>query len=73
VHCTRCGKANPKMTRPPFRNAQGQLIFEKICAPCWKEWLGMGTKVINELRLPMNEPEAQKVYDRHMLEFLGLQ
>lgn len=73
VLCARCGKANPRLPRPPFRNAQGQLILEKICVPCWKEWLGMGTKVINELRLPMNEPEAQKVYEKHMLEFLGLQ
>jgi Fe-S cluster biosynthesis and repair protein YggX len=73
VLCTRCGRVNPKLPRPPFRNAQGQLILEKICAPCWKEWVAMGTKVINELRLPMNEPEAQKVYDKHMMEFLGLQ
>lgn len=73
VLCARCGKVNPKLPKPPFRNAQGQLIFAKICAPCWKEWVGMGTKVINELRLPMNEPEAQKAYEKHMLEFLGLQ
>jgi Fe-S cluster biosynthesis and repair protein YggX len=32
----------------------------------------MGTKVINELRLPMNDPQAQKIYEQHMVEFLGL-
>lgn len=73
VLCARCGQAGPKLPRPPFRNAQGQLIYEKICANCWREWIAMGTKVINELRLPMNDPEAQKIYDRHMMEFLGLQ
>ncbi len=72
VLCSHCGQAGPKLPRPPFRNAQGQLIYEKICANCWREWIAMGTKVINELRLPMNEPEAQKVYDKHMYEFLNL-
>ena len=32
----------------------------------------MGTKVINELRLPLNDPQAQKLDDQHMLEFLNL-
>jgi Fe-S cluster biosynthesis and repair protein YggX len=32
----------------------------------------MGTKVINELRLPLADPQAQKMYDQHMLEFLNL-
>jgi Fe-S cluster biosynthesis and repair protein YggX len=32
----------------------------------------MGTKVINELRLAMNEPEAQRIFDQHMFEFLNL-
>jgi len=48
------------------------MIQEKICADCWREWIGMGTKVINELRLPLNDPRAQKEFDRHMYEFLNL-
>lgn len=72
VLCGRCGKVGGKLARPPFRNDQGKLIEAHVCAPCWKEWLEMGTKVINELRLPLNEPEAQRVYERHMLEFLNL-
>lgn len=72
VLCGRCGKVGGKLARPPFRNDQGMLIQKQVCAPCWKEWLEMGTKVINELRLPLNEPEAQRVYERHMLEFLNL-
>ena len=72
IQCNRCGRVMPKMASPPFRNAQGQMIHEKICADCWKEWIGMGTKVINELRLPLNDPAAQKMYDQHMLEFLNL-
>jgi Fe-S cluster biosynthesis and repair protein YggX len=72
VQCHRCGKVKPKMAHPPFSNAQGKIIQEKICADCWREWIGMGTKVINELRLPLSDPRAQKEFDRHMYEFLNL-
>jgi Fe-S cluster biosynthesis and repair protein YggX len=72
ILCNRCGQVRPKQARPPFSNAQGKEIYEKICAPCWREWIGMGTKVINELRLPLSDPQAQKIFDQHMKEFLNL-
>lgn len=72
VLCRRCGMVKKKLASPPFRNAMGQEIFDKICADCWREWIGMGTKVINELRLPLSDPQAQKVFDQHMVEFLNL-
>ena len=72
VLCQRCHRVARKLAKPPFSNAQGREIFEKICAECWREWIPMGTKVINELRLPLNDPQAQKLYDQHMLEFLNL-
>ncbi len=72
VLCNRCGRIGKKLPSPPFSNAQGKEIQEKICAPCWREWIGMGTKVINELRLPLSDPQAQKIFDQHMREFLNL-
>jgi Fe-S cluster biosynthesis and repair protein YggX len=72
VQCSRCGRVMPKMAEPPFRNAQGKLIQDRVCGECWREWIGMGTKVINELRLPLSDPQAQKVFDQHMYEFLNL-
>jgi len=72
VQCKRCGQVKPKLANPPFRNDFGQEIFENICADCWREAIGMGTKVINELRLPMNDPQAHKVWDQHIREFLHL-
>lgn len=72
VLCQRCGKVGPRLPNTPFSNAQGKLIQEKICADCWKEWIGMGTKVINEMRLPLSDPQAQKIFDQHMMEFLNL-
>lgn len=73
VLCKRCGKVKSKLASPPFRNDFGNEIYENICADCWREAIGQGTKVINELRLPMNDPQAHKVWDQHIREFLNLQ
>jgi len=72
VQCHRCGKVARKLPSQPFSNALGKEIWEKICADCWREWIQMGTKVINELRLPLSDPQAQKIFDQHMKEFLNL-
>jgi Fe-S cluster biosynthesis and repair protein YggX len=72
VSCHRCNRIGPRLASPPFSNAQGREIQEKICQPCWREWIAMGTKVINELRLSMVDPEAQRIFDQHMREFLNL-
>jgi Fe-S cluster biosynthesis and repair protein YggX len=73
IVCSRCSQIKPRMANPPFRNKQGELIQAHACAECWQEWIRMGTKVINELRLPLSDPQAGRVYDQHMMEFLNLQ
>lgn len=72
VLCQRCKQVAPRLPAPPFSNAQGKMIYDNTCAACWREWIGMGTKVINELRLPLADPQAQKIFDQHMMEFLNL-
>jgi Fe-S cluster biosynthesis and repair protein YggX len=72
VLCKRCGRVAKKLPKPPMRNAFGQAVFEGTCTDCWKEAIGQGTKVINELRLPLSDPQAQKVWDQHIKEFLNL-
>ena len=72
VQCRRCNQVKSKLPGPPFRNAFGQEIYQNICADCWREAIGFGTKVINELRLPLSDPQAQKMWDQHIREFLNL-
>jgi Fe-S cluster biosynthesis and repair protein YggX len=73
VLCKRCGKVKPRLPGQPMRNDFGKQVYENICADCWRDAIGQGTKVINELRLPMNDPQASKVWDQHIREFLNLQ
>lgn len=68
--CRRCGGQGPALEKRPFKGELGEIILGTVCAGCWREWVGMGTKVINELRLPMYDPQAQELYDQHMKEFL---
>ena len=68
----RTGRVGRRLPKPPLRGPLGQAIYDNVSAESWAEWIGMGTKVINELRLPMSDPQAQKMFDQHMVEFLNL-
>ena len=54
----------------PQRFRQGNL--REHLRNCWKEAIAFGTKVINELRLPLADPQAQKAWDQHIRDFLNL-
>ena len=70
--CKRTGRAGMKLPDPPMRGAVGQWIFQNITAETWHDWMGQGTKVINELRLDLSREEDQLTFDQHMFEFLGI-
>jgi len=71
--CTRCGRPGSQLPKPPFKGPLGRRVFENVCPNCWKEWIGMGTKVINELGLTLSSPAGQQAYDQYMVEFLQLE
>jgi Fe-S cluster biosynthesis and repair protein YggX len=70
--CQRTGRPGSRMEHPPFKGPVGAWIQENISAETWKQWIGQGTKVINELRLDFSRDKDQETYDQHMREFLGI-
>ena len=70
--CRRTGRPGNKLPGPPFRGPIGQWIHENISAETWRDWIGQGTKVINELRLDFSNDKHQEVYDQYMLEWLQI-
>jgi Fe-S cluster biosynthesis and repair protein YggX len=70
--CRRTGRPGSPLDAPPFRGPIGEWIAANISAETWRDWIGQGTKVINELRLDFSRDEDQETYDRHMREFLGI-
>ncbi len=71
--CRRCGRPDGKHDKPPFKGELGRKVHQTVCKPCFREWVAMGTKVINELGLVMADPKAQETYDQYMIEFLQLE
>ena len=70
--CRRTGRPGTKLPSPPIRGAVGQWIGDNISAETWRQWIGQGTKVINELRLDFTRDRDQEIYDQHMREYLGI-
>jgi len=71
--CCRCGRPSGQLEKPPFRGVLGEKIFNHTCSGCWREWIPMGTKVINELGLSLSSQAGQESYDQYMVEFLQLE
>jgi Fe-S cluster biosynthesis and repair protein YggX len=71
--CSRCGRPDDQLPKPPFKGPLGQKIYENVCRNCWREWVPMGTKVINELGLVLSTSIGQQSYDQYMVEFLQLE
>jgi Fe-S cluster biosynthesis and repair protein YggX len=77
VQCTKCGQENPGLQNPPFRAGTkladlGVEIQQKICANCYKDWINMSVKLVNELRLDTTDPRGQEIWLKQMKTFLAL-
>lgn len=70
--CTRTKRPGTQLPRPPFKGKVGAWIYDNISKQTWDEWIGQGTKVINELRLDLSRDEDAQKYDKYMHEFLGI-
>jgi Fe-S cluster biosynthesis and repair protein YggX len=70
--CRRTGRPGTKLPSQPIRGSVGAWIGENISAETWRQWIGQGTKVINELRLDFTRDRDQEIYDQHMREYLGI-
>lgn len=73
VLCRRCGVSKPALPERPFKGPVGEKVLASVCADCWREWIHMGTKVINEFRLNFANPRHGEIYDQYMREFLNLE
>ncbi|MBB6430810.1 Fe(2+)-trafficking protein [Algisphaera agarilytica] len=66
----RAGQPQPRLADPPMRGPVGQFIYDHFGQITWNQWIGQGTKVINELRLDFSNVAHQDLYEQHMLEWL---
>lgn len=77
VQCKKCGLSQPALEKPPFSPTTklgplGKEIQESICAPCYRQWIDMSVKLVNEMRLDMGDPRGQEIWLTQMRAFLNL-
>lgn len=77
VHCARCGLLRPGLGTPPFRpgsplEALGATLQARVCAACYRDWLEMSVKLVNETRLDLTSPAGRLTWTAQMSLFLNL-
>ena len=68
----RTGQPGTRMADPPMKGPLGRFIYDHYSQETWREWIGQGTKVINELRLDFSNEAHQQVYEQQMKEWLQI-
>lgn len=69
VHCAKLGREAEGLDRPPFSGELGQRIYEQVSREAWQLWRGQMTMLVNEYRLNLANPEAQKMLLEQMEQF----
>ena len=72
INCSHLGHEAEGLEAPPFAGPIGQEIFDNVSKEAWAAWLEMQTKIINEYRLDLSEPESRETLMAQMRAFLKL-
>lgn len=73
VFCRKLKQELEGMAFPPFPGPVGQQIFETVAKETWQLWLKEQTMIINENRLSVMDPQAQKFLAEQREKFLDNQ
>lgn len=60
VKCAKLQRELPGLKFKPYNNALGQRIYESVSEQAWKMWTDYAKILLNEYRLNLATPEAQK-------------
>ncbi len=60
VFCVKLQKEAPGLSEPPFDNELGQRIYQNVSKEAWQGWVEQMKMIMNEYRLNLASPDAQK-------------
>lgn len=69
VQCVKLQKEAPGLERIPYPGQLGQRIFDNVSQAAWQDWLEHQTRLINEYRLVLAEPQARTFLAEEMEKF----
>ena len=61
VKCVKLGREAVGMKWKPFEDELGKRLFESVSQEAWQGWLEHSKMLINEYRLDLLSPAAQKM------------
>ena len=61
VKCVKFGKEMPGLDFVPWTGELGKRVYESVSQEAWKMWLEHSKMLINEYRLDLVTPHAQKI------------
>ena len=73
VFCKKYQQQLDGLDQPPMPGPKGQEIYEQISRQAWQEWLEHQTRLINEKRLKVFEPETRTYLQTQMDLFFANQ
>lgn len=71
VFCRKYREELPGLDRPPLPGSRGQDIYENVSRRAWEAWQAQQTRLINEKRLNMLEPETRDYLMTQMARFFN--
>ncbi|NKF24524.1 oxidative damage protection protein [Solimonas marina] len=69
VHCIKLGTDAEGLDRPPMPGPLGKRIYEQVSKQAWQMWLQHQTRLINEYRLALADPQSRKLLSEEMEKF----
>ena len=70
VHCTKLGREAEGLPRPPLPGPLGERVFAQISKEVWRDWLAHQTRLINEYRLSLADPQARAFLTKELETYL---
>jgi Fe-S cluster biosynthesis and repair protein YggX len=69
IHCIKLKTEAEGLDRPPYPGPLGQRIFENVSKQAWQEWVAHQTRLINEYKLALADPNARKFLTAEMEKY----
>ena len=66
VQCVKLQRELPAIKWKPWEDELGQRIYDHVSQEAWKMWLEHSKMLINEYRLDLVSPQAQKILIEEM-------
>lgn len=70
VNCVKLKREAEGLDYPPYPGDLGVRIWQSVSKDAWAQWMQLQTRLVNENRLNLADPDARKYLARQMESFL---